>query len=364
MATYRAAIIGTGRPRGQEGATGAAISQFHVKAYVTNGCNVVALADIQPENAEAFRTEHNVPGAQIFADYRQMLAEAKPDIVSICTWPHLHGEMVIAAAEAGIRAIYCEKPMAPTWGEAKRMHQVATERGSILCFNHQRRFEAPYVTARRLLREGAIGSLIQVQAACPNLYDWGTHWFDMACYYSGDVPAEWAMGQIDARGGRSVFGVQLEAQGLSYFAFQSGVRGMLITGDHIQDDAAGRGGPTGRRATLGAAHRLIGSDGIIEVAAPNSKVRLLNGSAAGWQEVPLDPVASNITEAVAASIGDVLACLESGREPETSSHKAIRSTELIFATYESARRRERVDLPLQTEDNPLHALLADGQITT
>ena len=365
MATYRAAIIGTGRPRGQEGTTGAAISQYHVKAYAANGCDVAALADVRPENAEAFRGEHGIPGAKIYADYRQMLAEERPDIVSICTSPHLHPEMAIAAAEAGIRAIYCEKPMAPTWGEAQRMHRVAVERGSLLCFNHQRRFEATYVTARRLVTEGAIGRLIQFQAACPNLYDWGTHWFDMAFYYNGDVPAEWVMGQVDTRNARAVFGVRLDSQGVSYFGFRNGVRGMLLTGDNTPGETEGRGGPTGRRATLGAAHRLIGTEGMVEVAsgaAPGSRVRLLNGATAGWQEVPLDPAASNITEAVAASIGNVLACLGSGAEPELSSHKAIRATELIFGTYESARRRARVDLPLEIDDNPLHALMDGGAI--
>ena len=54
-------------------------------------------------------------------DYHEMLARENLDIVSICTWPHLHAPMVIAAAEAGVRAIHCEKPMAPTWGEARRM---------------------------------------------------------------------------------------------------------------------------------------------------------------------------------------------------------------------------------------------------
>ena len=127
---YRAAIVGTGRPRGQEGSTGAAISQFHVRGYVSNGCEVVALADIRPENAEAFRAEHSVPDARIFSDYKEMLREAKPDIVSICTWPHLHADMVVACAEAGIRAVHCEKPMAPTFGEARRMRASAPERSS------------------------------------------------------------------------------------------------------------------------------------------------------------------------------------------------------------------------------------------
>jgi len=101
---------------------------------------------------------------------------------------------------------------------------------------------------------------------------------------------------------------------------------------------------------------------MVEVGGPGSRVRLLNGAAAGWQDVPLDPVAGNITEAVAASIKNVLGCLERGGEPEVSSHKAIRSTELIFGSYESARRRARVDLPLEIEDNPLHALMDSGEI--
>jgi UDP-N-acetylglucosamine 3-dehydrogenase len=356
---YRAAIIGTGRPRGQEGSTGAAISQFHVKGYLANDCEVAALADIRPENAEAFRDNHGVPDARIFADYQEMLREVQPDIVSICTWPHLHAEMVVACAEAGIHAVHSEKPMAPTYGEARRMHEAAVKAGMQLTLNHQRRFEEPYVTCKRLIEEGAIGNVVQMQAAAPNLYDWGTHWFDMLCYYNGDVPVEWVMGQIDSRSVRSVFGVRMEDQGVSYFGYQNGVRGMLITGDQIPEAT---GGPTGRRSHMGAAHRIIGTEGFLEVAAADSKLRLMNGQAAGWQEVPLGNGTTNITDSVAAAIKDALSCLNTGREPLLSSHKAIRATELIFGTYESARRRARVDLPLEIEDNPLHVLLEAGKI--
>ena len=351
---YRAAIVGTGRPRGQEGSTGAAISQFHVRGYVSNGCEVVALADIRPENAEAFRAEHGVPDARIFSDYKEMLREAKPDIVSICTWPHLHADMVVACAEAGIRAVHCEKPMAPTFGDARRMHEACVGAGTQLTLNHQRRFEEPYVTCKRLIDEGAVGKLVQLQAGAPNLYDWGTHWFDMLFFYNGDEPAEWVMGQIDSREERAVFGVRMENQGVSYVGYQNGVRGMLLTGDHIPEAT---GGPTGRRATLGAAHRVIGTEGTLEVGAPDSKLRLLNAQSGGWKEIELPDGPKNITAAVAAAIGDALHCLETGDAPLLSSHKAIRATELIFATYESSRRRARVDLPLEIEDNPLHTML-------
>src|SRR5690606_18658129 len=109
---------------------------------------IVALADISYNNALAFQEEHG--GDRIYTDYHQMLAEEQPDIVSICTWPHLHAEMVIAAAEAGVKAIHCEKPMAPTYGEAVRMVEVCEQRGVQLTFNHQRRFGPPFRKAKEL----------------------------------------------------------------------------------------------------------------------------------------------------------------------------------------------------------------------
>ena len=55
-------------------------------------------------------------------------------------------------------------------------------------------------------------------------------------------------------------------------------------------------------------------------------------------------------------------CLQSGDEPELSSHRALRATELIFATYESSRRRGRILLPLDVDDSALLTMLAQGTI--
>jgi predicted dehydrogenase len=373
MARYRAAIIGTGRPR-ELGGTGAAMSRFHAQGYQLSGkADIVALADIRPENAEAFRAEQNCPDAKIYTDYRDLLEREHLDVVSVVTWPHLHAEMVIACAEAGVRAVHSEKPMAPTWGEARHMHETCERLGTQLTFNHQRRFEAKFRTARRLLLAGAVGEVIQMQAACPNLFDWGTHWFDMLNFYNGDVPAAWVMGQIDARSERTAFGVRMENQGVSYIAYENGVRGLLLTGDYLPDPATGAGaaaaagqprrGPSNRRSAVRVAQRVIGTEGILEVEAPESKVRLLNGDTAGYREVPLDDFPTNGAQVIAAGIANALECLETGARPELSSHNALRATELIFATYESARRRARIDLPLQIEDNPLHAMMDTGALT-
>src|SRR3954451_9912095 len=138
--------------------------------------------------------------------------------------------MVIAAAEGGAKAIHCEKPMAPTWGEARAMARACDERRVQLTFNHQRRFLAPFQTARQLVRDGAIGDLRRIEGACGDIIDWGTHWLDMFFFYNGETPAEWVIGQIDSREDRSVFGLPLETQGLCQVKFQNDVRGVLFTG--------------------------------------------------------------------------------------------------------------------------------------
>ena len=350
MAALRVGIIGCGRLRRTEGATGFGMAHAHARGYEASAdADIVALADINLENARAFQQEHAVPDVEqrLYTDYHEMLAQEALDMVSITTWPHLHAEMVIAAAEAGVRAIHCEKPMAPTFGEAKRMTQVCAERGVQLTFNHQRRFGTPFRRARELLRDGAIGELLRIEAHCSNMYDWGTHWFDMMFFYNDETPVEWVIGQIDSRDGQRIFGVPVEGQGISHFRYQNGVYGLLITGS---------------KTALEASNRLVGTEGIIEVGhSAEVPLRLWNADTAGWQAVDTG-AGLHGDDYVRIAVLDAIDALQTGREPELSARKALQATELIFATYESSRRRGRVDLPLDVEDSPFLAMLTAGDM--
>lgn len=339
----RAGIIGCGRPRGTPGATGGGIAHAHVKAYLTYpGAELAAVADIVPANAETFRAEYGAKRA--YTDFVEMLKQEKLDMVSVCVWPHLHAEMVIAAAEAGTRAVYCEKPMALTYADAKRMVEACAANGTQLSFNHQRRFGAPFTRARNLLRDGAIGKLQRIEAVCPNLLDWGTHWFDMFFFFNDETPAEWVLGQVEAPGGPTVFGVRMERQGMSWVGFANGVTGVLFarTLDPFE-----------------AWVRLIGADGMIDVGLNfDPMLRTWVKGQSAW--TPVDVPTTEWTgfgAVVAASIHDALDALVQGREPETSGVRALRATELIFATYESARRGRRIALPLSLDDDPRVAVL-------
>lgn len=348
MAPYKVGFIGCGRPLRSEGATGFGMSHAHAMGYKTSpDCVITALADISLENAKAFQETHG--GERLYEDYHEMLAKEDLDIVSIATWPHLHAQMVVDCAEAGVKAIHCEKPMATTYGDSKRMVEACDKHGVQLTFNHQRRFGKPYRKARELLREGAIGDLVRLEGTCSNLYDWGTHWFDMMFFYNEETPVEWVIGQIDTRNHSTVFGVKLEGHGISQFKFTNNVMGLLMTGV---------GGP-------GLTNRLIGTHGTIELGySQEIPLRMWGKGQSDWQTIDVGEGlhGTGLGDLVAIGVHDLVDALKYGREPELSGHRVIKATELIFATYESSRRRARVDLPLDIDDSPMHAMVAAGEM--
>ena len=120
MGKLRVAFIGTGKKKPRPDLNGYFMAYQHAPAYAKlPECEMVACADIVREHAAAFAAEFAIPA--VYTDYPTMLREQKPDIVSICTWPHLHAEMTLACIAAGVPAIHCEKPMAITFGQCRRM---------------------------------------------------------------------------------------------------------------------------------------------------------------------------------------------------------------------------------------------------
>lgn len=331
--TFKAGIIGCGG-RGRS----------HARGYEASpDVEIVACADSVEDARNALAEQFDVPNT--YENYQEMLDTESLDFVSVCTWIALHKDMVIAAANSGIKAIHCEKPMAPTWGDAKALYQACVDNDVVITFCHQRRFGAQFIKAKRLANEGAIGELRRVEAACPNLLDWGTHWFDMFFFYNNDEPIDWVIGQIDVADERTVFGTQVETSGISWLRWKNGVEGLLATGG------------TG---LSGFANRLIGTKGIIDVGGGGAPIRILR-EGAEWEQPELSGLAPE-RDATTLSVLDLVHCIKTGREPELSGRKALQATELIFATYESSRRRAKIHLPLTTEDSALLTMVANGEI--
>jgi len=350
MSEYAVGLVGTGRNPDDPGPEGFGMAYRHADAYgAIEGCEVVACADIVRENAEAFAGEYGIDD-HVYEDHEALLAEAAPDVVSICVPPAAHAEIAIdCARHPAVRAIHCEKPMALTWGGAREMAMAAWRHDTGLTFNHQRRFGRPFRAAKELLDSGAIGDLERVAFAANNVYDYGSHSIDLCGYFVDETPAEWVLGGIDYREEDVYFGTHNENQAILQWEYENGVRGLGATGP-------GEG-------LVGAHHRLVGSAGEIEVGPHDADAALrVRRDGEGWEAIDTGGEDMHGPGYIDRAIRDVVAAIGSDRESELRARNALNATEIIFGCWESSRRRGRVEFPLAIDDNPLEAMVEAGDL--
>src|SRR5581483_9001041 len=125
------------------------------------GANLVAVADVAPGLADKVAAEYGVPRA--YADWRDMLAREKPDVVSVCVPNAFHQEVVLGALEAGAHVL-CEKPLAPSTAQAQRMFEAADRAGRYLMVAQNLRFRPVNQRVHQLARAGEFGRIYHAEA--------------------------------------------------------------------------------------------------------------------------------------------------------------------------------------------------------
>lgn len=160
---------------------------------------VVAVCDIDPVRLDRFRDnwDDRWPQARMYGDYHEMLGSEKLDIVTVTTPEHLHVEPTVAAAESGVRAIFCEKPLATNVEDADRMIAACEGNGVILSVDYTRRWTPVFHSVRETIRSGAIGELSMISASFGGMQAWmfrsGSHLLDAMVYFSEANPVRvWA----------------------------------------------------------------------------------------------------------------------------------------------------------------------------
>jgi predicted dehydrogenase len=204
---YRAAVIGCG-------AIGSTIEDDiatanyrmglpygHAPVYASLArTELVAGADNDAGRRQAFAARWGLADEKVYADYREMLANERIDIVSIATPTPLHAEMTLAAIDAGVKAIFLEKPLASRLADADRLIAACREAGIPLSINHTRRGDAHYRKARRLIENGVIGPLHSLVANLGgHLMLSASHAFDLMNYLNGDRRTAWMTGTSTSR---------------------------------------------------------------------------------------------------------------------------------------------------------------------
>ena len=330
---YKAAVIGLGvmgniadglggrHPEMYQPCCHADVYEFHSRT------ELVAGSTRAPERQALFREKR--VGKPVYSDYREMLAEEKPDIVSIATPATSHAEITIEVAKFGVKGIYCEKAMATSLAECDRMIEICEQTDTVLMINHQRRWDNRYIELRRLVELGDIGNLqlIQISIGGSRLCRSGTHMFDLALMFAND--------EVISGYGWLSDPDNFDSGGVGLFETQDGIRIFI-------DISAGM--------NHGFQIDLIGQDGIIRILDggfqfecwfidQSSEFRLM-----AKKHLPINYPIQNCW---LNAIDDLIDCIETGKNPRSSGTDGRSAFEMITTIHQSDQNgRNPIDFPL------------------
>lgn len=170
-----------------------------LKALENEGCRLYAVCDCVPEKADRFAADHGAE--RIYYDYHQLLADPDVDIVCVCVPSGLHGQVCIAASEAG-KAIVCEKPMEITPERIEEIIRTVERNHTKMQCIFQRRLMPTAIAVREAVAAGKLGRVCLAEASLK-------YYRDQAYYDSGAWRGTWDLDGGGALMNQGVHGVDL-----------------------------------------------------------------------------------------------------------------------------------------------------------
>jgi predicted dehydrogenase len=126
-----------------------------------------------------------------------MMSSGDIDVVSICTPPVAHAELVEQAIAAGL-AIICEKPLANTLANAERIERMVRESGALLTVGFCHRFQPHIEVMRQMIADGAIGTPMTFRNRFAGLKaDAATTWFSNPAMSGGGPLMDTSVHSVD-----------------------------------------------------------------------------------------------------------------------------------------------------------------------
>ncbi len=174
---------------------------------------MVAFCDIIEEKAVKAAGKYGVSGAKVCTDYREIANDPDIDVVHVCTPNSSHSFITVACLEGG-KHVMCEKPMAKTAAEAKKMLDAAKKTGKKLTIGYQNRQVFNHQLLKKIVNDGKLGEIYYAKAhairrrAVPTwgvfmneeeqgggpLIDIGTHSLDLTLWLMNNYEPEMVVG--------------------------------------------------------------------------------------------------------------------------------------------------------------------------
>ena len=356
---------------------GGIANQKHLPALRNQAhrAELVAFCDLIPARAEKAAAEYGAPDAKTYTDYHDLLADPAIEVVHMLTPNVSHCEISVAALEAG-KHVMCEKPMAATVEDAKRMMDAYQRSGKLFTIGYQNRYRPDSQALKRLCGDGELGEIYYAQAhalrrrGVPTwgvftdkskqgggpLIDIGTHSLDLTLWFMDNYESAAVTGVTFEKLGKTLPAHQ-QGNGMGpwdpdTFEVEDAAFGFVTMkdGSLITIDASWVLNSTEERCAASTLCGTIAGAELTGVGGKNNGKLYLNKIMGNRQvEIDVNTAAGGVDlfPGQKASVGDVeaqvwLDAIEGKGEPVVKPEQAFVVTKILDAVYQSAKTGRQV----------------------
>lgn len=296
-------------------------------------------------------------GGKVYDTAESLLADPDIDAVSICAANYAHAELTIKALEAG-KHVLCEKPMATTLADCEAMVACAKKQGRFLMVGHNQRLAKAHFTAKQLIDEGLIGTIISFRttfghggpetwsispgkdvwffdkkrAAMGAMADLGVHKTDLIQYLTGQrvIRTTARLVTLDKRG-EDGQPIGVDDNAVCIYELSGGAFGTM----------------TASWTYYGAEDNstvLYGTKGIMRIyddPAHSIIVTLADGTV---QYYDVEQIQTNDNQTKSGVIDLWIECLKNNTPPEISGESALYAMRAVFASIESSESGKTIEI--------------------
>ena len=331
---YRIGVIGCG----------GIVQSSHLPAYRIAGFRVVGLWNRTVETAHAVAARFDI--ANVFSSWQELIASPDVEVVDISLPPHLQPEVAIAAAAAG-KHVMIQKPMALTYADALQVVEAARKSGVKLAVNQNGRWDPAIRACRTLISRGLLGTRLTAFIELRTMQPWQRFWEDRAIYKQLMILGM-SIHHLDQF--RFLFGEpeyvtaltarypgqKWEGESIAHYQLQYG-DGFFASS---LDD-----GSTWTR-DYGIRFRFTGTDGVLKgtIGWPDATYSTLQFTSKRLDGCWHEPIFETkwFPDAFIGTMGDLFQAIETNGEPGISGADNLKTLQLVFACYKSAKERRSV----------------------
>lgn len=334
------------------------IADLHAESYhrFVPEAEVVAVYTRDVRKAEAFARKHTIP--QWFDDLEQTITASGCDVVDVGLPNGLHHRAVLAAAQAG-KHVIIEKPLAMNLEEADEMIAACQTAGRKLMYAEELCFAPKYERVRKLVAEGAVGTIYQMRQ-CEKHSGPHSDWFydleqagggvlmDMGCH--GVAWFRWMLGgrpevlsvQAHLQGGLIHQGrTRAEVNSICVIEFAGGAIGV------VENSWAKPGGMDDRVEVYGTggvvyADLFQGNAALTYSQAGYGYAMEKAASTKGWSFTVFEEA---FNQGYPQELKHFIECVRKDKQPVVTGEDGRAVLEILLAAYESARTGRKVKLP-------------------